>query len=162
MSQYTIWNAFYVGQNTATTCWRAGYEMLLRYKAGDPQRARDLPNAAQMAQRGILDNEFPVCAQALGLGGIRYTYFQAIENLEHVLRTWGPVWSSGFFIKDKKAGASFKHIVVVAGIDTDDETVLINDPMRAYAGAKGEGRWWPFSYWANNLNPVPWSCQLWY
>jgi hypothetical protein len=156
MSEYECPHSYYVGQSTKETCWRAAYEMLLRHKAGDPQKAFNLPNAAQMSTRGILDSEFATCAKELGLGGIRYTYFQAIENLEHALRNWGPIWVSGFYCE----GA--KHVVCVKGIDVDDEKVLVNDPWRSYTGAKGKAVQWSFSYFAKNINPVPWSCQLWY
>jgi len=155
---YTVPNVYYTFQSTAQTCWRAGYEMLLRYKGKDPTLAHRLPNAAQMATRGIMDHEFYGCASALGLGGIRYTYFKDISLLEHALRSWGPVWVSGFFFP----GTESKHIVVIGGVDVDDRKVLAYDPWRAYTGAQGKPVLWSFSYFSNNINPVPWACQLWY
>ena len=158
MGLYKVPNVYYIGQTTAQTCWRACYEIMLRHKGMDPQRAYNLPNAVKMATRGILDSEFPTCAAALGLGGIRYTYFQDIELLEHALRCWGPVWCSGFYFPNTQA----KHIVVIGGVDVDDGKVLAFDPWRSFTGAQGKSVLWSFSYFANNLNPVPWACQLWY
>jgi hypothetical protein len=156
MSAYECPNTYYVGQSTKETCWRAAYEMLLRYKGMDPKLADNLPNNSDMRTRGILDSEFAGCAKALGLGGIRYTYFKAIENLDWALRTCGPIWVSGFYCD------GYKHIVCVKGVDVDDAKVLVNDPWRTFTGAKAKTVEWSFSYFANNLNPVPWACQLWY
>jgi len=81
-----------------------------------------------MATCGVLDHEFSKCAAALGLGGIRYTYFKDIELLEHALRSWGPVWCSGFCFPKTQA----KHIVIIGGIDVDDREVMVYDPWRGY------------------------------
>lgn len=157
MARYSIWNAFYVSQTTQQTCWRACYEIMLRYKAMDPKKVYGLPNYNNMCARGILDSEFAACASVLKLGGIRFHWFKDITNVEHALRCWGPVWMSGFFGYEGS-----KHVVVLKGVDTGSNEVEINDPWRGYTANKTDSRWVPFSWFASKINPVSWSCQLWY
>ena len=156
MSMYEVPRTYYIGQSTVATCWRACYEVMIRYAVGDPKTAYTLPDHKRMEKSGIKDPHFPVCAKALGLGGIRWHWFKDIENMNHALRCWGPVWVSGFYCD------GHKHVVVVKGIDLDEKHILVIDPWRGYVGAKGKAVEWSFSYFRNRINPVPWSCQLWY
>ena len=151
----SIWNAFYVPQKAPTTCWKAGYEMMIRYKGGDPKLTDSLPNHAQMVQRGIMDSEFSDCAKHIGLGTVSHSWFQQFNNMVHAIRSWGPVWCSGFFLEGKK------HIIVVKGVNIDDQEIEYNDPWRAFTGALPKSTWRPFSWFAKNVNPVAGSCQVW-
>jgi hypothetical protein len=163
MSEFTTKNTYYVGQVTKETCWAAAYETMIRHKGGDPAKVKTLPNYKEMCSRGILDGEFAACRDHIGLTSTRYTFFKDITNLEHSLRTHGPLWVSGFYCE------GHKHIVVIGGVriddtedqDDDDNEILMFDPWRAYNGAKAEPKWFPYSYFRNKLNPVSYSCQHW-
>ncbi len=155
MGKMTIWNAFYIAQTTPETCWHAAYETMVRYKAGNPAVVDQLPNAKEMSERGIYDSEFMACASRIGLEGTRYTYFKDIGNVEYALQKFGPIWVSGFY------ASGHKHIVTLAGVDTDDKKVYVNDPFRGWNGAEQRASWWDHGWFANRLNPVPWACQHW-
>ena len=147
----SIWNAFYVPQKKPTTCWKAGYEMMIRYKAGDPKKTDSLPRHSEMEERGILDKEFVECGQHIGLVGIKHEWFTDFNNMVHAIRYFGPVWCSGFFLQGKK------HIIVIKGVNIDDQEIEYNDPWRAFMGADAKSTWRSFAWFKKNVNPVPWS-----
>ncbi|MCZ2154260.1 MAG: hypothetical protein LC114_10255 [Bryobacterales bacterium] len=155
----------YIQQPDQRTCWNAGYKMMLAYKGKDQSLADNLPNDALMRERGILDTEFPVCRDKLGLTSSIYTAFNDPKVLKDKLKWYGPIWVSGFYCDD------YKHIIVVRGIripwysDEDDVTnwqVYVNDPYRSLAGAHGRPAWWSFTRFANKMNKVPFACQHWF
>ena len=47
----------YIKQETPTTCWNAGYKMMLRWTCMYESMADKLPNDKQMRERGILDGQ---------------------------------------------------------------------------------------------------------
>ncbi len=69
--------------------------MMLRYKARKESLADELPNDAAMRQRGILDQEFPICRNALGLSSTRYQAFKTVAGLKNMLERYRPIWCSG-------------------------------------------------------------------
>jgi ABC-type bacteriocin/lantibiotic exporter with double-glycine peptidase domain len=156
--EYIVEGVPYYQQPDQRTCWNASYKMILAYGCRKVGLADELPNNAKMRERGILDSEFPICRNALGLTSTRYTALKTVDGLKNALELYGPIWCSGFWCD----GA--KHIVIVRGIREgvfSKPEVYVNDPYRAITGAEGRPSWWTFSRFSAYLNPVPFACQHW-
>ena len=82
----------YIKQETPTTCWNAGYKMMLRWTCMYESMADNLPNDKQMRDRGILDVEFLTCRRKLGLQSANYEDLGTPDGLAKILEEHGPIW----------------------------------------------------------------------
>lgn len=149
----------YVAQDDYTTCWKAGYKMMLMWKGSPPEAADHLPNASSMETDGIMDWQLPVCRHALQLSSTDYRAFLTEDGMTDKLQRYGPIWCSGFWAKKKH-----KHIVVVRGIRTHwvgDPDLYVNDPYQAFNGGRACGTWWTWESFTKLINPVAYACQHW-
>ncbi len=152
----------YIAQETEATCWKAAYKMMLNYKSGEQaeSKANNLPNDAQMRERGILDSEFPACRGALGLSSSTYKAFLTADGIKEKLETYGPIWVSGDYCEGK-----YKHIVILCGIRdhwVDETEVMINDPWSGFKHGLNKPRWIPLSRFTDRMNKVSFACQHWF
>lgn len=156
--EYIVEGVPYYDQLDRRTCWNASYKMMLGFKGRQERLADELPNDAKMRERGILDGEFPICRNALGLTSTSFSVFKTVDGLKDALERYGPIWCSGFWCD------GHKHIVVVRGVRETwgcSPEAYVHDPYRAITGAAGRAAWWSFSRFSVHLNPVPFACQHW-
>jgi Papain-like cysteine protease AvrRpt2 len=156
----------YIAQTTPTTCWNAGYKMMLRWTCMYESMADTLPNDKLMRQRGILDSDFAPCRMRLGMGSANWEDLSTPDGLAKQLEDHGPIWCAGFWATDftLKDKPDFKHIVIIRGVKTHiigDDEVYVNDPYRGYSGAAAAPSWWSWSRFWNKLHKVPQNCQYW-
>jgi Papain-like cysteine protease AvrRpt2 len=156
----------YIKQETPTTCWNAGYKMMLRWTCMYESMADNLPNDKQMRDRGILDGEFLTCRRRLGLQSANYEDLGTPDGLAKILEEHGPIWVAGYWATDftMKGKPDFKHIVIIRGVKThvfSEDEVYVNDPYRGYSGAAAAPSWWGWSRFWNKLHKVPDNCQYW-
>lgn len=156
--EYVIQNVPYVAQDGVTTCWKASYKMMLKYRKLDVSAADNLPASQAMVREGIKDYQFETCRTKLGLTSTNYKCFNTADNIEYMLRMYGPVWVSGFYCN----GA--KHIVVLRGVKdpfVGSAEVLLNDPWRGYKSGVCEPKWYDLQWFVDKMNPVMYACQHW-
>jgi ABC-type bacteriocin/lantibiotic exporter with double-glycine peptidase domain len=157
--EYVIEGVPYIAQPTNATCWLASYQMMLAYKGKETSRAESLPNDIKMRERGILNGEFPICREALGMTSSTFKGFQSVDSIRLKLELYGPIWVSGNY-----CDGTFKHIVVLIGIKDPwigDASVCINDPYSGYKYGLSKSRWIPLDRFVKKMNQVAFACQHW-
>lgn len=157
--EYIVQNVPYIAQPTGATCWNAAYKMMLKYRGKSESLADSLPNDALMRERGILDREFALCRQNLGLSSSTHTGFQTVDAIKTKLEMYGPIWVSGDYCEGR-----YKHILILRGIKDPligDAEVYVNDPYSGFRYGLIQPRWLNFKRFVERMNKVPFACQHW-
>jgi len=114
-----------IKQQMNNSCWYASTEMLIKWR-----QERDRQSLAWLippefdaecaqirdSDKGILNPQIIEMAKRIGLKTVP-PLSPTPAAIEHWLRVYGPLWVNGK-----------THIVVIAGIDTEDNTVKVYDP----------------------------------
>ena len=157
--EYIVPDVPYIGQKTPATCWNAAYKMMLKWKRREESNADSLPNEAAMRERGILDSEFLLCREKLGLTSSVASGFQTAEDIETKLNMYGPIWVSGDYCEGK-----YKHILILRGVRdpwVGAAEVFVNDPYSQFRYGLPHARWIDLKLFAKRMNKVHFSCQHW-
>jgi hypothetical protein len=137
MGHYEVPGMTHIKQNMTMSCWYASAQMLIQWRQDRTQESLqwlvppDLDaECAKIrdANAGLSNPQILPMAKRLGLQSVP-PQSPTPEGLEGWLRTYGPLWVNGK-----------THIVVIAGIDTEAQTVKVYDPA---AGVD----WRPLSTW---------------
>jgi ABC-type bacteriocin/lantibiotic exporter with double-glycine peptidase domain len=107
-----------VAQHRPYECWYAAACMVAYFHFPGPRLG--VPKVwARSETSGIFEHEFSELAQNEGLKPVSLSAVSTSASIEHLLRTYGPIWSAG-----KWFGGG--HVIVLTGVNGRD--VHFNDP----------------------------------
>ena len=124
-----------VGQLTNNLCWFAAFQMLEGWYNGVLSKRPVAFTPTQLAHLKMLNwgvQPSAVAGFAKLMGLTIKTATPAAPSVEHLLKTYGPIWYPGKNHGYVPVGSH--HVVVIRGINNTD--LLINDPSPVAAGSK--------------------------
>src|SRR5438105_160207 len=131
--QYEVPNLTLIPQDKTLSCWYASAQMLLQWRRNSRQMTEaslsdpsEVPEYIRMhaANDAIPWVQIRQFARDLGLVPLPLMS-PTSQTILDWLRRYGPIWADG--VKFTARG-SYGHVVVIGGIATDPDRILILDP----------------------------------
>jgi hypothetical protein len=154
--RYQVPNLRLIPQDKTMACWYASAQMLIQWRRERVQMCEvgladpsDVPRYMQMYTKndGIPWAKIRRFAQDLGLVCLPLMS-PTPEAVADWLSRYGPIWADGMkFVSQGGTVSSYGHVVVIGGISTGPDQILIFDPEHG-----GSRQWRPLSHLASILS----------
>jgi Papain-like cysteine protease AvrRpt2 len=147
------------GQGSEKTCWLTAYEMLFNSGGEFSTTWMDIQKRLKdggfdstiSTGAGLLDDDFIKMSRILNTGTLYPGQLYTIGGVSRNLLNYGVLWLALQIPKNKFKidGERFKHIIVVVGVDEENESVGIINPWMQN-GADYPTVTWPEFSWLHN------------